>query len=116
MGGQDKMARMLRVDIQNKPRGYDILIGAHILDQAGVFLRDVLGVKRVVVVTDENVAPLYLKQVEKAFAVEGHTVLEAVILPAGESTKSMAMFERLMNELFVRKADRKTVFVAFAVS
>ena len=68
-------------------RSYDILIERGLLAQAGAHCRKVLPrAERLFVVTDSNVAPLYLERVragleEAGFRVTAHTV------PAGEGSK-----------------------------
>ena len=73
-------------------RAYDILIGPGLIARAGAEIASRLKGRKAAVVTDENVAPLYL---EALFAsLDAADIASAqVILPAGEKTKS---FEHLM--------------------
>ncbi|HUH50419.1 MAG TPA: 3-dehydroquinate synthase [Mycoplana sp.] len=82
--------RTVRVDLGD--RSYDILIGPGLIAAAGAEISSRLKGRRVAVVTDEHVAPIYLEPFMRSLAESG---IEAVsqILPAGEKTKS---FEHLM--------------------
>lgn len=65
----------------------------------------------VAVVTDENVAQLYLEDVETAFERHGWTP-RATVLPAGEATKSVEHLGRLHDAILSSGIDRGTPLVA----
>ncbi|HWT57775.1 MAG TPA: 3-dehydroquinate synthase [Rhizobium sp.] len=73
-------------------RAYDILIGPGLIARAGAEIASRLRGRKAAVVTDENVAPLYLKALVASLEEAG-IASAAVVLPAGEKTKS---FEHLM--------------------
>ncbi|MBY5318110.1 3-dehydroquinate synthase [Rhizobium leguminosarum] len=73
-------------------RAYDILIGPGLIARAGAEIASRLKGRKAAVVTDENVAPLYLKALVGSLDEAGIASAE-VVLPAGEKTKS---FEHLM--------------------
>ncbi|MGO7166545.1 3-dehydroquinate synthase [Rhizobium leguminosarum] len=73
-------------------RAYDILIGPGLIARAGAEIASRLKGRKAAVVTDENVAPLYLKALVASLDEAGIASAE-VVLPAGEKTKS---FEHLM--------------------
>lgn len=75
----------LRVEAKNG--SYDLLSGGGLLDRAGEFLTPWSG-RKVAVVTDENVAPLYAERVKQSLQASGIEV-HVVVLPAGEQTKSI---------------------------
>ena len=66
---------------------------------------------RCVVVTDENVAPLYGDPIADLLQGEGRQVL-SVNLPPGESTKSVAPLQLLYDTILDWGIDRDTVLVA----
>ena len=82
--------RTVRVELGD--RSYDILIGAGLIAAAGSEIAARLKGRRIAVVTDEHVAPIYLDPFMRSLSANG---IEAVslVLPAGEKTKS---FEHLM--------------------
>ncbi len=81
-------------------REYDILIERGLLDAAGEHIRAVCpSARRLFVITDGNVAPLYLDRVEGSLKAAGFETAAAV-LPAGEETKCgpmlLTLWERMM--------------------
>ena len=84
---------MTRVGIAVTPP-YEALIGAGLLDRLGELLRP-LAAGSVMVVTEENVAPLYLDRAAASLSAAGFTVRTAV-LPAGEATKSAQYYVNLL--------------------
>lgn len=92
-------------------RSYDILVGPGLIGQAGALMLPVLERKRVFIVTDSNVAPLYLKKLEGTLAGVGIDFASHV-LPAGEATKSFAHLEALLDVLLEAKVERQTTLVA----
>ena len=75
-------------------RSYPIHIACGLIDQAGRWIREKLGACAVAVVTDDNVAPLYLARVEAALDAAGvrHA---AIVLPHGEKTKCLDSLSQL---------------------
>ena len=89
---------MTKLNIPLPGRDYDILIEPGLLDQAGAHCRTVLPrAKKLAVVTDTNVAPLYAARAEKSLAAAGFAV-RIITIPAGETSKSMQMLEFLYDE------------------
>ena len=77
--------------------GYDILISPGLLDEAGKRIRAALPMaKRLFVVTDSNVSPLYGARLVASLEIESFEV-HTHVLPAGETSKSaenlMALWE-----------------------
>ena len=100
-----------RVRVDLGARGYDILVGAGLLAAAGHHIRPLLLDPRVVVITDSNVAPLYLAAVETALG-EADIESTAITLPAGEQTKDFAHLEKLADDLLAGQVGRDTMVVA----
>jgi 3-dehydroquinate synthase len=93
-------------------RSYDIVIGPGLLAGAGAQIRKVAADRRLVVVSDENVAPLYLDKLMGALAAANIEAPPSVIVPAGEGSKSLDSYARTMEQLLAHGIDRKTVVVA----
>jgi 3-dehydroquinate synthase len=102
-------SRTIRVDLAG--RGYDIVIGPGLIDRAGELSRPLLAAPRVVIVSDETVAPLYGARLAASFDKAGVRTT-SVTVPAGESSKEFAAFAHLVNDLLDRRPDRKTALVA----
>lgn len=72
---------------------YDVRIGEGVLDGLGAYCKRVSGVaraSRVLVITDDNVAPLYLDQAKESLREAGYRVSD-IVVPAGEDSKSLAV-------------------------
>ncbi len=65
---------------------YDVVIGPGLLQECGARLKEVLPLCHMAVVTDSNVAPLYLERVESSLGRAGFQV-SAYVFPAGEGSK-----------------------------
>ena len=100
---------ILRVDLGD--RSYDIVVGSGFLESAGDAVRNAAGGGRCWIVTDENVAPLYLETVRKSLEQAGLQG-QAIILPAGESTKSFATLENIINTVLDDAPERSSTLIA----
>lgn len=92
-------------------RSYAIHIGEGLIARAGALMAPVLRRPRVFVVTDDNVAPLYLARLLGSLEAAGIAHDEAV-LPAGEHTKSFAHLESLLDAMLDARCERGTTLVA----
>ena len=99
------------VRVELSERSYEIALGQSSLSGLGSFLQSLRAVKRAIVVTDENVGPLYAAQAEASLSETGVAVT-LLTVPAGEASKSIEMLNRLLNETLAAGADRKTVVIA----
>lgn len=92
-------------------RSYDILVGPGLIGQAGALMLPVLERKRVFVVSDSNVAPLYMRLLQDSLEAAGLT-FDSHVLPAGEATKDFAHLEALLDVLLAARVERSTTLVA----
>jgi len=102
---------METVHVGLEGREYDIHIGPGLLAQSGALIGPMLARKQVCVVTDENVAALHLETLRNGLAADG-IAMEALVLPAGESTKSWAYLEQTVEWLLSQRVERKDLVVA----
>ena len=100
---------VVRVELDT--RGYDIHVGRGLLARAGERAKPLLKQRRVFVVTDATVAPLYLAAARGSFEAAGIRVDHCVV-PAGESTKSFAHLEHVLDAMLAAKCERGTMIVA----
>jgi 3-dehydroquinate synthase len=105
------MSDSTQVPVDLGDRRYVIEIGAGLLDSAGVLCAPLVPGKRVIVVTDETVAPLYLDRLMRSLAGSGLRT-GSVTVPAGEASKEFGAFATLMDSLLDQRPDRGTVLVA----
>ncbi len=105
--------RSLTVELAD--RRYPILIGAKLLDQlardGAAALAPHIASRRVVVVSNETVAPLYLAPLKAALEAAGKAVLP-VILPDGEQYKEWTTLNTIFDALLANYCDRKTTLIA----
>lgn len=85
---------------------YDVVIGAGLLDKSGSLIREVCPkATKALIVSDTNVAPLYLDRVKSSLLGEGFAVYESVF-EAGEERKNIdsiaAMWAKMAEEGFTR--------------
>lgn len=99
----------VRVDLGT--RSYDIVVGTGLLGQIENLVGPILARKRVALITDSNVGPLYRDTIEAALA-RAAVACETFVLPAGEATKSFGQIERLVEALLAEKAERGMTLVA----
>ncbi|WP_097091293.1 3-dehydroquinate synthase [Novosphingobium sp. Chol11] len=92
-------------------RSYDIVIEQGALDRAAGHLGSYARGGRMVVVTDANVAKAQLPRLENSLRSTGVAV-QAIILPAGEQTKSWRHLEQLLDQLLALEVERGDHVVA----
>ncbi len=92
-------------------RSYPIHIGPGLLDRAGELIKPKMRGGRALVVTDANVAPLYLDRLQKSLAEAGVTTMHTVV-PAGEQTKDFKHLEALLDAMLEARAERGAMIVA----
>eukprot|EP00884_Botryococcus_braunii_P022740 jgi/Botrbrau1/914/Bobra.0167s0029.1 len=99
------------VDVELGERSYPIYIGRGVLEQGELLRKHVPG-KRVLVVTNETIAPLYLERVTAALEVGGSLEVQHVILPDGEQYKSLEVVSKIWDAALQHRLDRNATFVA----
>ncbi len=99
----------LRVSLAE--RSYDIHVGGGLIARAGALMAPVLQRPRVVIVSDTNVAPLYMAPLVAALTQAGIRSDE-IVLPAGEQTKDFAHLQQLLDQLLALRIERRTTLVA----
>lgn len=92
-------------------RTYDIHVGPELLSRAAELLSPVLKQKRVFIVTDSNVALLYLNPLtENLQAADIKT--NHVVVPAGEASKDMDHLSLVLDAMLAAKCERTTMVIA----
>ena len=100
--------RTLTVDIKDQP--YPIHIGAGLLDRADLITPH-LPQKRVAVVTNTTVGPLYSARLRAALAASGVESFE-IVLPDGEIHKNWQTLNQIFDQLIEKRCERKTTLIA----
>ena len=91
-------------------RSYPIHVGANLLGDARLYAPHVQG-KRVAVVTNSMVAPLYLDRVQQALAQAGAQTVP-VLIEDGEQAKGWATLDRVIDALLAARLGRDALIVA----
>jgi len=92
-------------------RAYDILIGPGLIARAGAEIASRLKGRKAAVVTDENVAPLYLEALVASLNQAGIVSAE-VVLPAGEKTKSFKHLITACDKVLEARVERNDCVIA----
>ncbi|WLS03463.1 3-dehydroquinate synthase [Shinella oryzae] len=101
--------RTVRVDLGD--RSYDILIGPGLIAAAGREIALRLKGRKIAVITDEHVAPLYLDGFMAALKAEGIDAV-SLVLPAGEKTKSFEHLISVCDSVLAARIERNDAVVA----
>ncbi|MCF8708767.1 3-dehydroquinate synthase [Rhizorhapis sp. SPR117] len=92
-------------------RSYDILVTQGAIDQAVAHLAGFARNERLVVVTDDNVAAAQLPRLTRALQ-QGNIMVQPIILPSGEATKSWESLAKLADQLLDLGIERSDHIVA----
>lgn len=94
-------------------RSYPIYIGSGLLGKPELLAPHIRH-KRVLIVSNEVVAPLYLDALKAGLRTKDGVPVEVdtVILPDGEHTKTLETLNRVFDELLARRHERSTTLIA----
>lgn len=104
------MKQKLTVSCEGKPC-YDIVLTIGFEELAGAALSVSAPERKICIVTDTNVAPLYAEQVKEAFS-SAFAQVEVFEFPAGEENKTLANIQTLYAFLIEHHFDRKDMLAA----
>ncbi|TDJ67340.1 MAG: 3-dehydroquinate synthase [Proteobacteria bacterium] len=99
---------MITLQVDLGDRSYPIFIGTGLLDDTS-WLREHVGSRQVMVVSNNTVAPLYLEAVENAF---GDRAFSKLILRDGEQYKTLDSFDQIISALLEQGFDRSCTLIA----
>lgn len=95
----------------NTGKPYDIFIERGILDSCGEYARKLSTAQKVTVITDSNVAPIYLSRVTSSLEKAGFEV-KSHVFKAGEESKTLTTISEMYNTLADFKMTRKDLVLA----
>ena len=90
-------------------RSYPIIIGRALLSD-GAFWQSLIAGRGVILVTDDQVGPLYASTLKKSLG--GVSQLTEVILSAGEARKDMTSLETILDAALKDRHERGSLFIA----
>ncbi len=91
---------------------YDIHIGPALLPRAGELIAPLLARPRTFIITDENVAALHLETLQRGLDTAS-IAHEALVLPAGEATKSWENLQGVVEAILAAELERGDHIIAF---
>lgn len=100
----------IEVRVELGKRSYSVFIGYDLLQRASRFLPS-CEAKKCYVLTDSNVAPLYLEPLERSLKNGGLEVFHQVI-PAGETSKDLKTASEILGEMIKVGLTREDLMVA----
>ena len=101
--------RVVTVPLGN--RSYSILIGEGLLDRLGAECQKLKLGRRCAVISDRHVAPLFARTALQSLQAAGFDPV-LVVVPAGETAKSLASVQRCYDQLAAHRLERKSFIVA----
>jgi 3-dehydroquinate synthase len=97
-----------RLNIELGERSYPIFIGSGLLDDSHLLSEHIVA-RDLLVVTNEQVGPLYYRRLEAALAPKR---VRSVVLPDGEVYKTLEVATRIFDALIDERMNRDAVIVA----
>ena len=108
---ENGLGGVLRLPVSMGDDGYDILIGAGLLKELPSLMRQRQLDGRVAIISDDRVAPLWVRPLLDAFAAD-HRPATLITVPAGENHKNLATMALIYEQLVGAGLDRSSVIVA----
>ena len=93
----------------NASRPYEIHIESSLIDKIDDEIKNVYSGKKVFIITDDIVAKLYLDKVSKLLT---SFEVESVIIPHGEASKSIDIYQKVCSELLDKNITRSDLLIA----
>ncbi len=100
--------KIINMTLKNNP--YNVYIEEGILDNLTKYIKEVYKNKKVYIITDSNVGPLYLEKVSKQ--LEHDYVVNHIVVPAGEESKSFDTYVSVLKQLFDLEIRRNELLIA----
>lgn len=101
---------MIDIRIQTQAE-YTVHIGSGILNDCGKIMSALIAPCTVAIVSDTNVAPLYMQTVKNSLVLAGYKVIEYVF-PAGERSKNVQTLAKLWEFFAESELTRKDAIIA----
>jgi 3-dehydroquinate synthase len=108
MSSQNSTTQRVRIALDE--RSYEIVIGADVLGQAGMF-DGLPAASCAAIVSNETVAPLHAQRLSEALSERYRKVIQ-VVLPDGEAHKNWHTLNTIFDTLLAAGCDRKTTLFA----
>eukprot|EP00527_Entomoneis_sp_CCMP2396_P008739 CAMPEP_0198141212 /NCGR_PEP_ID=MMETSP1443-20131203/4244_1 /TAXON_ID=186043 /ORGANISM="Entomoneis sp., Strain CCMP2396" /LENGTH=438 /DNA_ID=CAMNT_0043803881 /DNA_START=154 /DNA_END=1470 /DNA_ORIENTATION=+ len=102
----------VKVDLDGG-RDYPIYIGTKYSEEEAIkLLQSHVQGNKVLIVTNDLIAPMYLEKFEKRFSAGGKLSVETLVVPDGEENKSMDILQSILDKCLTIGLDRKATLIA----
>ena len=108
---ESDLSTVTKVPVNLGERSYDIVIAPGAIDEVASTVASTVETSHLIVVSDSNVAPIYLEKIQQQLSGSFERV-DSIVVPAGEPSKSVAQLDQLWQQMIELKTDRKSVVVA----
>jgi 3-dehydroquinate synthase len=102
---------MIQLLASTKSKEYPVFLNSKAIDEAGRLWSSIGRSDKVIIITDNNVAGLFLEIVEASLLAQGFSV-SSIVLDPGEGAKSMETAAGLYSNLFELQVRRKDAIMA----
>lgn len=102
---------MEKISVTLASHQYDVLIEPGLLKTAGERIAQIWSPRKIALISDDNVAPLYQKDLAAQLTNQGFEV-HCYDFPAGEASKSLAQLQRLSEKLAKANFNRDDAVIA----
>lgn len=107
------MSKMRELTVDLGDRSYPIYFGEGLIREAGLYFQKhaITSKSPILIVTDTNVAPHYLSDLEESLQASGYRTV-SYIVPFGEQSKSLTQLEEIVTIALQAGLDRASTVVA----
>ncbi len=102
---------MKKVKVELGKRSYDIIIKSGLLNNVAEYLSNINLGEKVFIITDKNVSPLYLAQIERGLEKFTNKIFEIIVEP-GEQLKSFVNLAKISNFILEHQPERNSTIIA----
>jgi 3-dehydroquinate synthase len=102
---------MQKITVKLQKRSYDVIIEENLINNIDKYLSNLKLGKKIFIISDDNVAPLYLKNITFSLQKLEHEI-HSFTLNAGEHLKSFANLADLANKILSLTPDRNSTIIA----
>jgi 3-dehydroquinate synthase len=100
-----------KVPVNLGDRSYEIVISPGVIFDPTPIIASTVSTSHLIVVSDSNVAPIYLDNLKQRLSASFDRV-DSMVVPAGEPSKSVTQCDQLWQQMIQLKTDRKSAVVA----
>ncbi len=101
---------MKKIDVRASKK-YDVIVSRGLLKGCGQYIKSISRCSRAFIVSDENVAPIYLSPVMDSIRQSGIDV-SSFVIPPGETSKSTVFLTKILENAAVWGMSRSDIFVS----